>query len=177
LDAKPNEKVTNKNTHHEVYFKRETDDNYAKACKAFDEDPDTMKSQVLTNYAHPQHPKDVSLHIFVAFFNKDWTAGSKEYVPVYSPQFMYPVKVTNVDKHELYARAKLLQYKPGANPDNLREGYDSYHAALVQFASQPICPLLLREQVEDTLDVGRVQQSDPDPETRDDAIDPGCVNG
>jgi hypothetical protein len=174
LDAKVNEKVTNKNTHHEVYFKRETDENYTKACQAFDNDPDSFKSQFLPNYSCPDHPKDVSLHIFVSFYDKNWTAASKEYVPVYTPQFLYPVKVTNVDKHELFARAKLLQFKPGANPDNLLEGFDRYHAALVNFAAQPTCPLLLREQVDDSLNVDNVQ---PETTNDDDDLVPGGVDG
>jgi hypothetical protein len=172
LNGQADEVVVSSDSQHEHYWMRELDENYKKACLVHDADPAAYKAQFLPTYNSPQSPQNTSLHFFMAYFNKDWTASRKEYVPVFSPNYQYPPKVTNEEKYEQFARARLLQHKPGTNPDNVLGNFDCFQEALANFACEPECPVMLIEQMEECLLVGHKEGEDAEDAESPDELAP-----
>ena len=129
------------------------DENYKKACNAYQQDPQKWKAQLLPNYKNPKSPEETSLHLFISFFKKDWTAKKKEAMPFCTPYFQYIPTLNKPEKHEAFCRAKLLQFKPGANPKNVLGDFETYRDCLQDFMKNSIhCPPFLEKDFLDSLD-------------------------
>ena len=115
----PDAPVTKKNSMADIYWRREEDPNYQTAVAEFEADAEAWKAKAHSNWATPKHPKDVSLHMFVAYFNEKWQFHKREYIPCFSPRLKIVPRSTNFVLYEMYCRTRLLQFKPGATPTNL----------------------------------------------------------
>ena len=77
----------------------------------------------------------------------------------FNPNYIYgPPKSSRKPQFETYCRARLLQFKPGANFDNLLDTADpdikfaDYQEALANFIENSVhCPSLVKEQFNDAL--------------------------
>ena len=140
-------KITRDSSLQETYWMREEDTNFQNACIAYELDPLAYGARKHKNHISLKHPRDTSLHEFLAFYKKDWTLAGTEFVPVFSPKFVRVPKSNAGAIYEMYCRARLLQFKPGANPDNLlEEEGETYATALKFFEKDPLCPKLLKEE-------------------------------
>ena len=115
----PDAPVTKKNSMADIYWRREEDPNYQTAVAEFEADPEAWKAKAHSNWETPKHPKDVSLHMFAAYFNEKWEFHKKEYIPCFSPRLKIVPRSTNFELYEMHCRTRLLQFKPGATPTNL----------------------------------------------------------
>ena len=115
----PDAPVTKKNSMADIYWRREEDPNYQTAVTEFEADPEAWKAEAHSNWKTPKHPKDVSLHMFAAYFNEKWKFHKREYIPCFSPKLKIVPRSTNTELYEMHCRTRLLQFKPGATPTNL----------------------------------------------------------
>ena len=115
----PDAPITKKNSMADIYWRREEDPNYQAAVAEFEADPEAWKAKAHSNWATPKHPKDVSLHLFAAYFNDNWKFHNREYIPCFSPRLKIVPRCTNLALYEMHCRTRLLQFKPGATPTNL----------------------------------------------------------
>ena len=77
-----------------------------------------------------------------------WPAKT-EHIPYFTPHFSYVPKASMKEKYADYCRARLLQFKPGSNPDNLLTDFQTYSEAMDDFVkTSNHCPNLLKEEVE-----------------------------
>ena len=163
------EKMAKDDGWQDKYFARETDENYQKACKEFEDDPDAWRALFPPNYKSPKSPQETSLHQFIAFLSKKWTPKKNECVPFCTPYFQFVPKSAKVERHEAYCRARLLQFKPGANPENLLFGFENHKDCLEDFVkNDKNCPLFLKEDFEKSLEA---EESDDDSENGSDNED------
>ena len=147
----PNAKVTNDSGYQGVYWSREDDENYQDAIKKFESDPDGWKTEAQKyhpTYKDPVHPKSVSLHEFTAFFNKNWKFSTREHFPIFTPFFRVGVNANNEELYEVCCKNRLLQFKPGANQDNLLgDTFETYEDCLADFVeNHSRCPNFLKEE-------------------------------
>ena len=141
----PDAKITRTTSMAEAYWKRETDENFLAAVALYEENPIAWKAMAHPNYRSPKHPREVSLHNFVAFFNEKWVLQKREHIPCFSPRLIKVPRSSNKVFYEMFCRTRLLQFKPGATPTNLlSEGQETYAKAMDAFVFGE-CPSLVRE--------------------------------
>ena len=133
----------------DVYWSRDKDPNYQAACKAYEEDKDLFIKNLSPHYKNPPHPKDCSLHFFVSMYSNSWKP-KKEVVALISPCFMnVPNKLRSRESFELYCKSTLLEWKPGANPDNLGQDFESIEEELADFVkNSEFCPSFVKTDFE-----------------------------
>lgn len=151
LDKKVDDaKVTTDDGWQFKYWKRSEDPKFKEAIEAYENDPEGWKKKCHPNYDEPHHPKDVSLHEYMAFFKKDWTLDKSEHIPAFTPHFSYVPRASVKEKYEDYCRARLLQFKPGSNPENLLSEFETYSQVMDDFIkTSTFCPNLVKEEVEE----------------------------
>ena len=162
------EKMARDDGWQDKYFSRETDPNFKKACQDFEKDPEAWRALFPLNYKNPKSPQETSLHNFISFFTKNWYPKKQEAVPYCTPYFQYIPKCSKKEKHEAYCRTRLLQFKPGANPDNLLTGFENNKDCLQDFVkNDKHCPAFLKDDFETSL-----ESEDSDKESENDKETP-----
>ena len=137
----------------EIYWRRDTCPNFAKAVADFEADEEAWRQSCHFRYKNITHPKDICLATFASFFNSDWSRRTERVSPTWSPYFMHgPPKRSNFKAFEDYARARLLQYLPGSTPDNVKGDFATFAEAIDHYVENDVsCPTVLREQVRDSI--------------------------
>ena len=170
LDGDITAKISAKKSMADIYWNRDKDPNYRKACQKYNENRQKYYKSFAPNWTDVKPPKEVSLHNFLAFFTKEWTPSKCEYVPVVSPLYLKPIKnlPKNKEIYERYCRRNLLEYKVGCNPTNILEGFEDHHSALLDFIENygDDCPVFLQEEFEKANTINT-------PEEKDGGIDDG----
>ena len=160
-------KLTKDDGYFETYCNREKDPNFQRQCEEYEEDPQAYRKKAHKNYATVSHPKETTLHEYLAFHEKNWHLSNTEHIPVVSPKFLRVPKSNQKQWHELYCRARLLQFKPGATPANLLSAEcDTFAKAMKEFIKDdPACPNLLKEEFSEA----QVEEKTKSKEDGDDA--------
>ena len=132
-----NRKLSDNQNMAQTYWAREQDENYHTAVQKFQNDREAYVKSFSPKWKSPKDPQQVCLHEFISFFDKNWRGSSDEYVPLCSPFFTKPPP--NIKKahtaYELFCKASILEFKPGANPKNLLDGtFSFYRQAARKFA-------------------------------------------
>ena len=178
-------KVTKASGYQDIYWNREKDPNYAEICNQYDAfknegTVDEFFKKFSPNWENPPNPRDCCLHDFVAFFDKQWRPKKNELVPIISPFFQKVPNINKTEQFEKFARTRLLEFKPGATPDNVAEGFESITDAFEDFLKTNQSPRLnfLREMYSaaisrkpDTEEGGQVH-GEGDYEDNDDIANP-----
>ena len=102
------------------------------------------------NWRTPKKPQDLNLYDYVAFFTKGWTLKANEHVPCFSPSFKTVPHKSQTERFNLWAKTRMMIYTPGANPDNILEGFDNVEAAMKHFVEESgHCPPYIKEDWEE----------------------------
>ncbi len=146
--------VTSNCTFHEVYWDRETNKKFLDACKAYETNEAFIKGLFHPKYKEPRHPRDVSLHLYLAFYNKDWTPSKEQFCPTYTPSYREPVNKSKEARHEEWCKMQLLIFQPGANEQSVTEAFNAaddvtYSSLLAEFVeTSEFCPGVLKDDYE-----------------------------
>ena len=146
-------KCTSSDSWAEIYWSRDTCPNFAKAIADFEADEQAWRDSCHKRYTNITHPRDICLATFVSFFNQDWSKRKEPYSPTWSPYFMNgPPKRSNSKAFDDYARARLLQYRPGATPDNVKGEFETHAEAIDDYIENDVsCPTLLKQEVRNSI--------------------------
>ena len=131
-------KVTRSSGYQDIYWNRENDPNYHEACAQYDAFKNEGKEEEYFKRFHkdwfpPCSPRETSLHEFVSFYDKQWRPSGQQTLPIFSPSFQKVPNLEQTERFEKWARAKLLQAKPGSTPQNILDGFDSITDAFKNF--------------------------------------------
>ena len=111
------------------------------AVQDYEADAEAYKMQFHSNYSNARHPKEVSLQMFAAFYDKKWKPSKDEYFAHFSPTYLTPPNCQNTVRYEKWCEMMLLMYKPGSTPDYVKNEIESLSEALEDFVvNSPFCP-------------------------------------
>ena len=137
VDAENPEAQALTKTFCDLYWARDTDENYLKFVQGHQEG----------RISYPMAPKDVSLYNFASDFNAHWRPSQRAWVPKPTPIFHYVPAPTNEKFRQPYCETTLLLHKPGTTPANMVEGFDDAEAALLDFVTNDErCPKVVRDE-------------------------------
>ena len=92
-DSFPDEVFSN--DYANLFFERQRDPNFIKLCQDYETNPVPYKKKFLNNtiWIAPVEPKKITLYMFIALFNEDWTFSENEHIPVVYPRFVEPLTI------------------------------------------------------------------------------------
>ena len=122
----------------DVYWQRNSDPNFERACKEFAES------------ANPsgKHPSQVSLYEFMSKYERNWVRRKENYVPHITPNFnRIPNKADKVERRLMFLRTLLLVHRAGTTFDQVEAmSPEELEASCEDFADSQSCPKLVREE-------------------------------
>lgn len=170
----PNAKATNDSGFADIYHKRNEDENFKAACQKYEENPEAWVEKarkIHPSWRQPTHPKNVSLHFYLAYFKKNWELAPTEYFPIVTPHFSRNPNPNNKEGYENFCKIKLLQFKPGSNPTNVLEGFSTHAECFADFVkNNEFCPQLMKDFYETAMlnetmgEIGQIEEEDHDME-------------
>ena len=125
----------------DIYFKRHSNKNFIRLIEEYDKNPNDyndkfrkMKKKIWTNVlAGPVPPERITLYLFVAFFNEDWTLAEEESVPMIYPRFPDPISRTQTSEIERWALREMLTNSPSVTNDNMSVILENIEGAIATF--------------------------------------------
>ena len=131
----------------DIYFKRHSNKNFIKLVEEYDQNPNDyndkfkkMKKKIWTNVlAGPVPPKRITLYLFVAFFNEDWTLAEEESVPMIYPRFPDQISRAQTSEIERWALREMLTNSPSVTNDNMFVILENIEGAMDIFVKMKRC--------------------------------------
>ena len=130
-------KVVRSKGYPELYWERESDQNYLNACRKYDsckaegQEEEYFKN-FSPNWKTPKAPQDCCLHDYIQWHDRNWRPTA-ETIPIISPYFQRVPSIAKKERYEVWAKTSLLEYKVGATPSNLLDEHDTISEAFDAF--------------------------------------------
>jgi hypothetical protein len=140
VDNNNEEAPATKNNITDLYWARETDDNYLRFVDDWSAD------------TYDRDPADVSLYQYASHFDAKWQVLERHKVPHATPNFKYTPTLDDTKWRQVWCRQMLLLHKPATCPKTYMEPYPTAEEALAAFVNNdPRCPAAVRDDYAESL--------------------------